>query len=323
VFLVVVSGMIWLDLFISGRRQGEMGFREALFWSIVWIGAALLFNAGIYFYIDMPSVQSGVPSTKAVEFLAAYILEKSLSVDNLFVFLMVFAYFGIGLDVQPRVLKWGIMGAIVMRLILLFIGVGLMRIFGWMELVFGVMLLLAAWKIFFSDESEVEPENNAVIRFFKKFMPITRSLHGDRFFCREDGVIKATPLFIVLLAIESSDLVFALDSIPAVLAISSDFFIVATSNIFAILGLRALYFLMATVMKLFEYLNYGIGLILAFVGVKMLIDYPFAIGSLSWKGVHISTTLSLAVIAVVLAVSVLASLPRIWRSRKKGGQAHK
>jgi len=204
-----------------------------------------------------------------------------------------------------------------MRLVLLFIGVGLMRTFHWMELVFGVILLFAAWKIFFGDEEDIEPENNAIIRFFKKFMPITQGLRGDRFFSREDGVFKATPLFIVLLAIESSDLVFAADSIPAVLAISPDFFVVATSNIFAILGLRALYFLLATVMKLFEYLNYGLGIVLAFIGVKMLIDQPLALGPLVWKGFPISTAASLAVIAVVLLSSMALSIPKILRDRRE------
>jgi tellurite resistance protein TerC len=254
------------------------------------MGLALLFDLGIYLTMGQQ---------KAMEFLTGYLIEQSLSVDNLFVFIMIFTAFGVRGELQARVLKWGILGAIVMRLAFIFIGSALLKEFQWLFYFFGALLIYTAWKMAFSGDDEIEPDKNPLVRLARRFLPMTKRIRGDWFVTRRLGLWIASPLFMVLLVVESSDLVFAMDSIPAIFAITLDPFIVLTSNIFAIMGLRSLFFMLSNLMGMFAYLKFGIALILAFVGVKMI---------LMMLGMHMPISLSLAVIAVTLAVSVAASL---------------
>jgi tellurite resistance protein TerC len=237
--------------------------------------------------------------TKALEFFNAYVIEKSLSVDNLFVFIMIFAYFHIPRLYQPKILKWGIIGALVMRAIFIFIGIGLLERFHWMIYVFGGVLIFTGIKMAFGQEEKLDPEKNLMIRLVRKLVPITKQGYGDRFFIKKNGVRAATPIFLTLVMVESSDVIFAIDSIPAVFAVTRDPFIVYTSNVFAIMGLRALYFLLASVMNMFIYLKQGISLVLLFVGVKML---------LAGTSYEIPVQFSLGVIFGVLSVSIIISI---------------
>ncbi len=289
VFALLISLMLAVDLGLN-RKGGKVTFKKAAIWTVIWMLLALLFDLGIYFAMG---------PQKALEFLTGYLIEQSLSVDNLFVFIMIFTVFGVRGELQARVLKWGILGAIVMRLVFIFIGSALLKEFQWMFYIFGALLLYTAWKMSFSGDDEIEPEKNPLVRVARKFLPMTRRIRGDWFFTRRLGLIVASPLFMVLLVVESSDLVFAMDSIPAIFAITLDPFIVLTSNIFAIMGLRSLFFLLSNLMGMFAYLKFGISFILAFVGVKMI---------LMMLGVHIPISLSLALIVVTLAVAVAVSL---------------
>ena len=291
IFSGVVLGMLALDLGVFHRRAHAVTLREAGIWSAIWITLALLFNAGVYM------VRGTEP---ALEFLAAYLIEKSLSVDNIFVFLVIFTYFAVPAAYQHRVLFWGILGALVMRAIFIAAGLALLKYVHWIIYVFGGLLVFTGWKMLTERETSVHPEKNPVLRLLRRRVPITERFEGHRFFVLDQGRRVATPLLVVLAVIETTDLVFAVDSIPAVLAITRDPFIVYTSNVFAILGLRALYFLLAGIMDLFYYLRYGLGVILAFVGVKMMITDLY----------KIPTTASLAVIGAVLALSVAASVMR-------------
>jgi len=281
--------MLAIDLGLN-RYSHRIGMREALIWSCVWVTLALLFNLGIYLTLGREP---------ALEFLAGYLIEKSLSVDNLFVFIMIFAAFGIGERFQGRILKWGIIGALVMRAIFIFAGIELLANFRWLFWIFGVLLIFTAAKMAFGGEGTVRPERNLAVRLVKRVLPITRRVHGDWFLTRRRGMLIGSPLLVALVMVEASDVIFALDSIPAIFAITLDPFIVFTSNVFAILGLRALYFLLAGVLDLFAYLKYGISFILAFVGVKML---------LAMLGIHVPIALSLAVIALTLATAIATSL---------------
>jgi tellurite resistance protein TerC len=236
---------------------------------------------------------------KALEFLTGYLIEQSLSVDNLFVFIMIFTVFGVRGELQAKVLKWGILGAIVMRLVFIFIGAALLKEFQWLFYIFGALLVYTAWKMAFSGDDEIEPDKNPLVKLARRFLPMTKRIRGDWFVTRRMQIWIASPLFMVLLVVESSDLVFAMDSIPAIFAITLDPFIVLTSNIFAIMGLRSLFFLLSNLMGMFAYLKFGIALILAFVGVKMI---------LMMLGFPIPISLSLAVIVVTLAIAVVASL---------------
>ena len=288
-FNTLVVIMLIIDLGLN-RKSHEVSFREALSWTGIWISLALLFNAGIYFYFG---------ETKALEFFTGYVLEKSLSVDNLFVFIMIFSYFNIPRLYQPKILKWGIIGALVMRAVFIFVGIELLEMFHWMIYLFGVILIVTGIKMAFGGEEKIEPEKNVLVKLVKRFVPITKRLSGGCFFINRCGIRAATPLFLALVLIEWSDVVFALDSIPAVFAVTRDPFIVYTSNVFAIMGLRALYFLLANVMGMFAYLKLGISFVLGFVGVKMLLaDTRF----------EISTYFSLGVIFGVLAISIIASV---------------
>jgi len=288
-FNILVVIMLVIDLGLN-RKSHEVSFREALTWSGVWITLALLFNAGIYYYLG---------ETKALEFFTGYVIEKSLSVDNLFVFIMIFSYFNIPRLYQPKILKWGIIGALVMRAIFIFVGIELLEAFHWMIYIFGGILIITGLKMAFGGDEKIEPEKNLLVKLVRKLVPITKRVWGDRFFINRNGIRAATPLFLALVMVESSDLIFAVDSIPAIFAVTRDPFIVYTSNVFAIMGLRSLYFLLSNVMGMFAYLKLGISFILAFVGVKMLLmDTPF----------EISTYFSLGVIFGVLTISIITSI---------------
>lgn len=288
-FILLTVIMLAVDLGMN-RKSHRVSFKEALAWSVVWVGLALAFNAGIYF---MQGEQ------KALEFLTGYLIEKSLSVDNLFVFIMIFTVFGVRGELQARVLKWGILGALIMRVIFIFLGAELLERFQWLFYIFGAVLIYTAIKMAFGASEEMDPDKNLVVRLARKVLPMTRKIRGDWFFTRRLGLWVASPLFMVLLVVESSDLVFALDSIPAIFAITRDPFIVLTSNVFAIMGLRALYFLLAEVMGMFTYLKYGISFILGFVGIKMI---------LIMLGIHIPIALSLGVIVTSLVAAIGLSL---------------
>ena len=288
VFAIIFGAMLAVDLGLN-RKSHELSFREALTWSIVWIGLALAFNIGIYLAMG---------SGKALEFFTGYVIEKSLSVDNLFVFIMIFSYFGVRGHHQARILKWGIIGALVMRAVFIFAGVELMERFHWLFYFFGALLVVTAIKMAFGGEGKVDPDKNLVVKAMRKLLPVTRRIRGDWFITRRRGMLVASPLLVTLVMVEWSDLVFALDSIPAIFAITLDPFIVFTSNIFAIMGLRALYFLLANIMGMFVYLKFGISFILFFVGIKMIAGAA---------GFHIPITVSLTVIVIALAAAVLAS----------------
>ncbi len=288
-FILLVVIMLAVDLGMN-RKSHRVSFKEALGWSILWVGLALAFNVGIYFVLGQQ---------KALEFLTGYLIEKSLSVDNLFVFIMIFTVFGVRGELQARVLKWGILGALIMRVVFIFLGAELLERFQWLFYIFGAVLIYTASKMAFGASEEMDPDKNIMVRLARKVLPMTRKIRGDWFFTRRLGLWVASPLFMVLLVVESSDLVFALDSIPAIFAITLDPFIVLTSNVFAIMGLRALYFLLAEVMGMFAYLKYGISFILAFVGIKMI---------LIMLGVHIPIAISLGVIVLSLVVAMGLSL---------------
>ena len=288
-FGLMVSVVLFVDLGLN-RKSHTVSFKEAAGWSLLWLTLALLFDLGIWLTMG---------SQKALEFLTGYLIEQSLSVDNLFVFIMIFTVFGVRGELQARVLKWGILGAIVLRLLFIFAGSTLLKEFQWLFYIFGALLIYTAWKMAFGDDTEMEPDKNPLVRLARRILPMTRKIRGDWFFTRRLGLWVSSPLFMVLLVVESSDLVFALDSIPAIFAITLDPFIVLTSNIFAIMGLRSLFFLLSNLMGMLAYLKFGISFILAFVGIKMI---------LMMTGIHIPIVFSLAVIAVTLAAAVVFSL---------------
>lgn len=291
VFSVLIGCMLLIDLGLN-RRGRRISFKQAAGWTALWMVLALLFGAGIWCVLGQQ---------KALEFLTGYLIEQSLSVDNLFVFIMIFSVFGVRGELQAKVLKWGILGAVVLRLAFIFIGSALLREFQWLFYFFGALLIYTAWKMAFSGDDAIEPDKNPLVKLARRFLPMTRRIRGDWFVTRRRQLWVASPLLMVLLVVESSDLVFAMDSIPAIFAITLDPFIVLTSNIFAIMGLRSLFFLLANLMGMFVYLKFGIALILAFVGAKML---------LMMSGVHIPILLSLGVIVVTLGIAVVASL--LW-----------
>lgn len=288
IFNVFVLGMLALDLLVLHRKAHAVSLREALAWSCVWVSLGLLFCLGIYFFRG---------GEKALEFLTGYVIEWSLSVDNLFVFLVIFSYFAVPPIYQHRVLFWGILGALVLRAIFIATGTALLANFHWMIYVFGGFLVFTGIKLLFAGEEKIEPEKNPAVLLVRRFMKVTPDYQGQRFFIRKDGKLWATPLFLVLVVVETTDVIFAVDSIPAIFAITLDPFIVYTSNVFAILGLRALFFLLAGVMEMFHYLRVGLSFVLCFVGAKMLIVdfYKIPIG------------ISLGVVAGILGISILAS----------------
>jgi tellurite resistance protein TerC len=293
-FNVFVLAMLALDLGVFRGRDDAVSFREALVRSAIWIGLALTFAGVLYEW------QGQRP---ALEFVTGYVIELSLSVDNLFVFLLIFRYFSVPQEHQQKVLIWGILGALALRAVFIFAGVGLLRRFHVITYLFGAILVYSGIKLFREGESEIQPEKNPVLRLFRKFVPVTKDFEGNLFFVRRRG-LYATPLFVVLLVVETTDVVFAVDSIPAILAITLNAFVVYTSNVFAILGLRAMYFALAGMLDVFHYLHFGLAVILMFVGAKML-------GS---SYVEIPTVATLAIVGLVLAVSIGASLLKPRRS---------
>lgn len=280
--------MLALDLGVFHRRAHTVRFKEALAWSAAWISLAAIFSVIVFYWHGRG---------QSLEFITGYVIELSLSIDNLFVFLVIFRYFKVPSHDQHKVLFWGIVGALVMRGIFIIAGVSLINRFHWIIYVFGLLLLYSGFKLLRQGETEIHPEQNPILRIFRKYVPVTKDYVGDKFFVRKPGLF-ATPLFVVLLVVETTDVLFAVDSIPAVLAITRDAFIVYTSNVFAILGLRSMYFALAGLMEMFRYLHYGLATILMFVGIKMLASGYF----------KLPTWIALSVVLGVLAISVVASL---------------
>lgn len=303
-FHAIVFLVLALDLGVFHRRSHKVSIREAGLWTLVWVTLSLIFNGIIWLWRG---------PADGLNFLTGYLVEYSLSVDNIFVFILLFSYFRVPAQYQHRVLFWGILGALIMRGTMILLGSALIEQFEWILYLFGAFLLVTGVRlIFHDDEPEVDPQRNLLVRLARRLLPITPDMRGDRFFVREADRFSATPLFLVLLIVESTDLLFAVDSIPAIFGITHDPFIVYTSNICAILGLRSLYFLLAGVMESFYYLRFGLAIILSFIGVKMLT--PLVTGwFLGGHSVHIPTTISLGVIVVTLLASVVASLIRSRR----------
>ena len=303
-FNLFVLLMLALDLGVFHRKAHVVSIREATIWSLVWIALAMVFNLGLYLFWDQLSPTSTYSNSEAsLAFFTGYLIEKSLSVDNIFVFVLIFTFFAVPAAYQHRVLFWGILGALLMRGALIAVGATLLKEFHWIIYVFGAFLVFTGIRMALHRNQEMHPERNPLIRFVRRIMQVTDNYEGDRFFLRRAGKLFATPLFLVLLLVESTDLVFAVDSIPAIFAVTNDPFLVYTSNVFAILGLRSLYFLLAGVVDKFYYLKLGLSAVLVFVGIKMVIIdiYKIPVG------------LSLGMIASILTISVIASL---WRAQR-------
>ena len=308
-FFAIVLVMLAVDLFlVGGGKQHRVSLREAATWSGIWVGVSLLFAGTLWWYLD-GSVGREVANAKTLEFVTGYLIEKSLAVDNVFVWLMLFSFFAIPLELQKRVLVLGVLGAIVMRTVMIFAGVWLIAQFHWLLYVFGAFLLVTGIKMWWFADEKPDLANNPVIRWIRSHMKVTDELHGERFFVtrQEAGaaVRCVTPLFLVLVLVEISDLIFAVDSIPAIFAITTDPFIVLTSNVFAILGLRAMYFLLADMADRFSLLKYGLALVLVFIGAKMLLIDLYKIPVL----------FSLGVVAAIITVSIVLSLRKDARAR--------
>jgi tellurite resistance protein TerC len=286
-FTIFVILVLALDLGVFHRRAHVIGIKEALWWSAIWVVVALLFNLGIYFWHG---------SEAALEFLAGYLIERSLSIDNIFVFLLVFSYFRVSAIYHHKVLFWGILGALVMRVIFIAAGIALIQTLQWIIYIFGALLILSGIKMALKKDQEIHPERNPVIRLFRRFVPVTEDYEEGNFFVKRNGRYLATPLLIVLLVIETTDVIFAVDSIPAIFAVTLDPFIVYTSNVFAILGLRALYFVLAGAMRLCLSLHYGFSAILVFMGGKMLLADIY----------KVPTATALVVVVSILIISTIA-----------------
>jgi len=297
-FNLFVLGMLALDLGVFHRKTHAIGVKEALTWTGVWITLAMMFNLFIYFYFSKES---------AIEFFTGYVIEKSLSVDNIFVMIMIFSYFNVPDSYQHKVLFWGILGALVMRLIFILAGIELIHQFHWLIYIFGGFLIITGIRMIISGDIKLDPEKNPFAKLARRLFPFTESFEGDKFFVRRNAKLWATPLFLVVVLIEATDLIFAVDSIPAILAISEDPFIVYTSNVFAILGLRSMYFALSGIEKYFKYLKYGLSTILIFVGVKMAITDLY----------KIPVDLSLIIIVFILAISMLASVVVLKKTESK------
>lgn len=297
-FIAFVVVMLALDLFVfGGRKAHRVGVREAAAWSIAWLALAMAFNALLWWYLS-GTVGRDIADQKALEFLTGYVIEKSLSVDNVFVFLLIFTAFQVPAEYQRRVLIYGVIGAIIMRAIMIIAGAYVVREFSWVLYIFGAFLLITGMRMLVAADKEPDVEKNWLLRLARRHLRVTDGLRGEKFFVRENGLLFVTPLFLVLLLVEASDLVFAVDSIPAIFAVTTDPFIVFTANIFAIMGLRALYFLLADMADRFHLLKYGLALVLSFIGVKLMIA-PFY---------HIPIELSLGIVVTTLTLSVVASL---------------
>lgn len=288
-FSLFVVGMLALDLGVFHRKSHTVKVKEALTWTAVWITLAMLFNLFVFHYFD---------KEKALEFFTAYMVEKSLSIDNIFVIILIFSYFRVPDAYQHKVLFWGVFGALVMRVIFIFAGIELIQNFHWLIYVFGGFLIFTGVRMVFGDNKPMDLENNPIVKLIRRILPVTEQYEGNSFFVKRDHKLWATPLFIVVILIEGTDLIFAVDSIPAIISISDDPFIVYTSNVFAILGLRSLYFALAGIEKYFTYLKYGLATILVFVGIKMVIMDFY----------KIPVEISLIIISFLLAISMIASL---------------
>lgn len=295
-FLII---MLALDLGVFHKESHVVEFKEAMIWSGVWVGLAVLFNIGVFSYFGQ---------IKGMEFLTGYLIEKSLSVDNVFIIALIFTYFNVPRQYQHRVLFWGVIGALVMRAILIAVGATLIKEFTWIIYIFGAFLIFTGIKMYLQKNEGIDPDKNPVVRFFKRFIPVTDQYNKEKFFLIKEGRRYATPLFIVLLLVETTDLIFAVDSIPAIFAITQDPFIVFTSNAFAILGLRSLYFALAGVIYKFYYLKAGLSVILVFVGLKMMLIDVF----------KIPIVFSLGFVALVITVSIIASY---YKNKKLEEQA--
>jgi tellurite resistance protein TerC len=285
-FLII---MLALDLGVFHKNAHVVEFKEAITWSGVWIGLAILFNIGVFYFAG---------KVKGLEFLTGYLIEKSLSIDNVFVIALIFSYFSVPREYQHRVLFWGVLGALIMRAILIAVGATLITEFTWIIYIFGAFLVFTGFKMYFQKDQNIHPENNPLVKLSKKIIPVTTEYNKEKFFVIKNGKRYGTPLFIVLLLVETTDLIFAVDSIPAIFAVTKDPFIVFTSNAFAILGLRSLYFALAGVIHKFYYLKTGLAVILVFVGIKMMLIDVF----------KIPIGISLGVIVLVITVSVIASV---------------
>jgi tellurite resistance protein TerC len=294
-FGILIPIVLILDLGVFHRKAHVVKIREALIWWAVWVGLALLFNAAVYYFRGREA---------ALNFLTGYLLEESLSVDNLFVFLLIFSFFRVPAQYQHKVLFWGILGAILTRAVFIVCGIALIQKFQWLIYLFGIFLIYTAVKLALEKDKEVHPESNPLLKLFRRLMPVTKDYVEGKFFVKQGAQVWATPLFVVLLAVETTDVIFAVDSIPAIFGITTDPFIVYTSNIFAILGLRSIYFALAGMMEVFHLLHYGLAAILAFIGVKMLLS----------GFIHVPIGVALGVVVGVLAVSIIASI--VWP--KKG-----
>lgn len=289
VFNVFIISMLLVDLMVFNRKPHEISIKESLAWTAVWIVMAIIFGIGLYIYVS--------PDT-ALDYFTGYLIEKSLSVDNIFVFLLIFTYFGVEPKYQHKVLFWGILGALVFRFLFIFIGVALIEQFHWVIYIFGAFLIFTGIKLGLEKDKEIRPEKNPILKLVRRFVPITKDYHGQNFFIKKRGRYIATPMFVVLVVIETTDIVFALDSIPAIMAITRDTFIIYSANAFAILGLRALYFALSGVMRLFHYLHYGLAFILVYIGIKMMLEGVY----------QIPTTVTLIIILSTLTISVLLSI---------------
>ncbi len=325
-FLLFVGGMLWIDLGVLNREAHVIRIREAMIWTTVCAVLAVSFSGVVYYVyetglfgvgtVSRPAGGATTGSQAAMQFLTGWIIEQSLSLDNVFVIALIFEYFKIPLVHQHRVLFWGIIGALVMRGIMIAAGAALLQTFAWTMYVFGGLLVLTALKMMFAGEGDVDPERNPLVRAARRVFPVTTELHGEKFFVRVGGRLALTPLFLVLLVVESTDVLFAVDSIPAIFAITQEPFLVFTSNIFAILCLRSMYFALAGMMDMFRYLKYSLVFVLAFVGVKMILataerdHLPF--------GHHVPIELSLALIATALVLGVGASLVTGRNERRRG-----
>jgi tellurite resistance protein TerC len=310
-FFVIVLIMLAIDLFVvGGSKQHRVTLKEAATWSGIWVGVSLLFAGALWWYLDGTAGRE-LANQKALEYITGYLIEKSLAIDNVFVWLMLFSFFAVPLELQKRVLILGVIGAIVMRTVMIFAGVWLITQFHWLLYVFGAVLLVTGIKMWWFADATPDLANNPVINWIRRHMKVTDELHGERFFIMKEEAGKlvryATPLFLVLILVEFTDLIFAVDSIPAIFAITTDPFIVLTSNIFAILGLRAMYFLLADMADRFSLLKYGLAIVLMFIGVKMLLIDIF----------KIPVAVSLGVVAAIIATSVILSLKKDARSKKE------
>ena len=322
-FLGIVFVMLALDLGVFNRKAHVMGIRESLGWTAVWIAMALLFNVGVYFIYeyDLGGIaehyHNGVAvggKTAAIEYLTGYLVEKSLSLDNIFVMSLIFSYFAIPPIYQHRVLFWGILGALILRGVMIFLGAELLEKFDWMIYFFAGMLFVTAVKMLLADSEEIDPDENPAVKMARKILPVSSGINGEHFFCRENGILMMTPLFLALLVIETSDVIFAVDSIPAIFGITHDPFLVFTSNIFALLGLRSLYFALAAMMTKFQYLKYSLIVILLFVSFKMCAGGVFKDYIEAKNLKDVMTWISLGVIVVAMGLGIMASW--IWAPKE-------